>query len=550
MNLRPLINRLSPRLAMLLPPDATAPRSANTVDLLRLRGVVGIAILGWLSLAAVILTSLCLDNGSSMPLLVVGIVVNIAPTVMAVRGRYDAEARIVVGTVAAVMPALLVYVLRGHPWQMDGHMYFFVALAGLTVLCDWKPLAVASLMVAVHHLLFEWIAPEWVFAGSGNLGRIVFHAVAVFLQFCVLGYLAVCMAILFDRQDAAVVESQRLVDEADKALNDAQAAFRERAAERTRREAAEQRFAVQRRAEMQILANEFDRTVSNVVNALEGAASNLANSSTRLSDVAGDARREADDVASSAAQANDQIRNVASAIRSLGTSIGAIAATSQQQSSSTKAADLEGRQSVDTITQLFEKTESIASFVDTIKAIAKKTNLLALNATIEAARTGEAGQGFAVVAGEIKNLAKDAARASDKVGILLQGIQAAVAQSSAGIERVSSSVREVAEGAGSIADSVEDQRNYVSQMAHSASDAEARADAIEHRIQLVASAVSAASILSIDVHKSAGALSENAGALRRSANQFVKFLLEEHEVTRRAVANDAFEPAPSITKRL
>jgi methyl-accepting chemotaxis protein len=550
MNLQPLKSRLLAYLPMLLPPDATAPRSANTVALLRLRGVVGIAVLGWVSLAAVILTSFCLDSGSLMPLLVVGVVVNLAPTAMAVRGRYDAEARMVVGTVAAVMPALLVYVLRGHPWQMDGHMYFFVALAGLTVLCDWRPLAVASLMIAVHHLLFEWIAPEWVFTGSGNLGRIIFHAAAVFLQFCVLGYLAVCLAILFDRQDAAVAEGQRLVAEADKALNDAQAAFKERAAERARREAAEQRFAVQRRAEMQILANEFDRTVSNVVNSLEGAASNLASSSTKLSDVAGDARREADDVASSAAQANDQIRNVASAIRNLGTSIGAIAATSQQQSSSTKAADLEGRQSVETITQLFDKTEGIASFVDTIKAIANKTNLLALNATIEAARTGEAGQGFAVVAGEIKHLAKDAERASDKVSILLQGIQAAVAESSAGIENVSSSVREVAEGAGNIADAVEDQRNYVSLMANSASDAEAQADAIEHRIQLVASAVSAASILSIDVHKSAGALSESAGALRQSANQFVKFLLEEHVGTRRAFANDTFDLAPSTAKRL
>lgn len=66
-------------------------------------------------------------------------------------------------------------------------------------------------------------------------------------------------------------------------------------------------------------------------------------------------------------------------------------------------------------THLAKVAETIREFVDTVDAIAKKTNLLALNATIEAARAGEHGRGFSVVASEVKSLSGQTQKTTEDI---------------------------------------------------------------------------------------------------------------------------------------
>jgi twitching motility protein PilJ len=73
--------------------------------------------------------------------------------------------------------------------------------------------------------------------------------------------------------------------------------------------------------------------------------------------------------------------------------------------------------------QLAESSQEVSQIVGIISGISEKTNLLAFNASIEAARAGENGQGFRVVADEVRRLADRVTDATREIQLLVTNIQ-------------------------------------------------------------------------------------------------------------------------------
>jgi methyl-accepting chemotaxis protein len=94
-----------------------------------------------------------------------------------------------------------------------------------------------------------------------------------------------------------------------------------------------------------------------------------------------------------------------------------------------------------------EYSENIDQILTVIRNISDETNMLAMNAAIEAAHAGDAGEGFAIVAKEVRKLSESSASSATEIGVIINSIKDGIKEAGSRLEAGSANTKNIADSA-------------------------------------------------------------------------------------------------------
>jgi len=136
----------------------------------------------------------------------------------------------------------------------------------------------------------------------------------------------------------------------------------------------------------------------------------------------------------------------------------------------------QARQAERVITSLEQSLRRVADTAALVTGIAGQTKLLALNATIEAARAGDLGEGFTVVADEVKELATNTARSTEQITETISDLERETAEMARTITTMIEGIASVGEAANSLRAVTADQDTLVNELSGQMTDTLSRVE--------------------------------------------------------------------------
>jgi methyl-accepting chemotaxis protein len=331
----------------------------------------------------------------------------------------------VIAVVFMLFVSLHVHQLKG---MIEAHFGYFVFLAALFTYLNWGPLICAALAAAILHIALHMMQeagmPIYLFPDHmHSWGVVAMHAFYVVIETSVL-------VILVTLAGRLLVVAQEVVGVTEGMI------------------VSQQKVDLQVRATVRnnAILDNLNWLLDSIATAIKSAVTAGAQADQKLDLLANNSHHLVQ-IANQSHSASDDIRiamdNMHSSFIGVATQIQRAAAlaeetvSAQSDGKTVVKASREGiadlsrilGDTADAIDSLSQDCAAVTATVTEIQGIAEQTNLLALNAAIEAARAGEQGRGFAVVADEVRALARRTQVSTENIKVIVNRLVSGSASS-------------------------------------------------------------------------------------------------------------------------
>lgn len=173
----------------------------------------------------------------------------------------------------------------------------------------------------------------------------------------------------------------------------------------------------------------FVKAMSSTLSQIDETADQVSEAASQVSDAAQNLAEGATEQAVSIEEVFKNITNISEQIEQNAANANRAKEISGETMNAVNRSNDNMEKLMDAMNEVRRKSDEIGKIIHTIESITVQTNILSLNAAIEAARAGVAGQGFAVVAEEVRSLADQSAKAAKESTVLIHDSMEAVENS-------------------------------------------------------------------------------------------------------------------------
>jgi len=276
-----------------------------------------------------------------------------------------------------------------------------------------------------------------------------------------------------------------------------------------------------RRLSFEAATQRFEHTISNVTQTLDRAAAAMDSRAHDLADSSDRNQQKALSTAAASEQATRNVETVAAAAEEIAQSIEHIATRVAESATIARQAVGEAQAITGAVESLSASVEEIGEVSNLIRTIATQTNLLALNATIEAARAGDAGRGFAVVAQEVKTLALQTGKATEKITQQIQSIEQTTSHSVEAMKTIAATIAQLDVLANDVAAATRQQDSVAQEIARNANEAAKGTRDVSANVSEVSSSAVQNGQVASTVLASAAELTEQSQRLRQEVELYL-----------------------------